>query len=145
MSKENSIEQLKYFLKEMFQFNANDLDFGIYKIFNLKRKQIERFIDGDDENCLVPIIEKTLENVKDFELQSDLTPLRIYAKTFNKEDLLLDPKANYKKIQHIIEFSDDQKQKEELQNTLDNSTKDFKITEELKDKIYNHILAFFEM
>lgn len=145
MSKENSIEQLKYFLKEMFQFNANDLDFGIYKIFNLKRKQIQKFIDGNDDNCLVPIIEKTLDEVKNLELQADLTLLKTYAKSLNQEDLIADPKANYKKIQHIIEFSDDPKQKEELQNTLDNSTKDFKITEELKDKIYNHILAFFEM
>jgi adenine-specific DNA-methyltransferase len=40
-----SIDNLKYFLKEMFQFNENDLDFGIYKIYNLKRKHIEGFID----------------------------------------------------------------------------------------------------
>jgi hypothetical protein len=29
MDKETSLEQLKHFLIEMFQFNANDLDFGI--------------------------------------------------------------------------------------------------------------------
>lgn len=46
MDKETSIEQPKHFLKEMFQFNANDLDFGIYRIYNLKRKEIEQFIDG---------------------------------------------------------------------------------------------------
>ena len=55
MSQENSIDQLKYFLKEMFQFNANDLDFGIYRIYNLKRKEIENFIDGSDEQCLEQI------------------------------------------------------------------------------------------
>ncbi len=44
MTKDNSIEQLKFFLKEMFQFNANDLDFGTYRIYNLKRKEIENFI-----------------------------------------------------------------------------------------------------
>lgn len=49
MSKENSIYQLKFFLEEMFQFNANDLDFGIYRIYNLKRKEIENFIDGKDK------------------------------------------------------------------------------------------------
>ena len=31
VEKDSSIDQLKYFLKEMFQFNANDLDFGIYR------------------------------------------------------------------------------------------------------------------
>ncbi|WP_373553053.1 hypothetical protein [Haliscomenobacter sp.] len=67
MSKENSIDQLKFFLKEMFQFNANDLDFGIYRIYNLKRKEIENFIDGKDEQCLEPIINKTLELVSNIE------------------------------------------------------------------------------
>ncbi len=46
MITENSISKLKFFLKEMFQFNANDLDFGIYRIYNLKRKEIKSFIDG---------------------------------------------------------------------------------------------------
>ncbi|MBK9334986.1 MAG: hypothetical protein IPM96_21935 [Ignavibacteria bacterium] len=64
MSKENSIEKLKFFLMEMFQFNANDLDFGIYKIYNLKRKEIENFIEGKDEQCLEPIINNTLTEVK---------------------------------------------------------------------------------
>ena len=59
MINDTSIEKLKYFLKEMFQFNANDLDFGIYRIYNLKRKEIENFIDGNDEQCLEPIINKT--------------------------------------------------------------------------------------
>jgi len=43
MNNETSIEQIKHFLKEMFQFNANDIDFGIYRIYNLKRKEIEHF------------------------------------------------------------------------------------------------------
>ena len=58
-----SIDNLKFFLKEMFQFNENDLDFGIYKIYNLKRSHIESFIDGDNSNDLAPTIEETLKEV----------------------------------------------------------------------------------
>jgi len=42
MSKESSIDQFKFFLKAMFQFNPNDLDFGIY-INNMKRLDFENF------------------------------------------------------------------------------------------------------
>jgi len=146
MSKENSIDQLKYFLKEMFQFNANDLDFGIYRIYNLKRKEIENFIDGKDEQCLEPIINKTLELVSNIEKQVELTRLTAYLKKFNQESLVNDPAANFEKIQQlIINFGDNDQEKESLTTALTASTKEFNITDEIKDKIYNHILGYFEM
>jgi adenine-specific DNA-methyltransferase len=145
MSKENSIDQLKFFLKEMFQFNANDLDFGIYRIYNLKRKEIENFIDGKDEQCLEPIINKTLELVSNIEKQVELTSLTAYLKKFNQESLVNEPAANFKEIQLLIDFSKDDQEKESLTAALSASTKEFNITDEIKDKIYNHILGFFEM
>lgn len=146
MSKENSIDQLKFFLKEMFQFNANDLDFGIYRIYNLKRKEIENFIDGKDEQCLEPIINKTLELVSNIEKQVELTSLTAYLKKFNQESLVNDPAGNFEKIQQlIINFGDNDQEKENLTAALTSSTKEFNITDEIKDKIYNHILGYFEM
>ena len=32
-------------LKEMFQFEQADLDFGIYRIMNLKRKEISKYLN----------------------------------------------------------------------------------------------------
>lgn len=145
MSKENSIDQLKFFLKEMFQFNANDLDFGIYRIYNLKRKEIETFIDGKDEQCLEPIINKTLELVSNIEKQVELTSLTNYLKKFNQDSLVNDPAGNFKEIQTLIDFSKDDTEKENLSTALTASTKEFNITDEIKDKIYNHILGYFEM
>lgn len=145
MSNNNSIEQLKTFLKEMFQFNSNDLDFGIYRIYNLKRKEIENFIDGTDENCLEPIINKTLELVSNIEKQVELTNLTVYLKKYNSESLVNDPIANFKDIQTFIDFNKDDTEKESLTAALTASTKEFNITDEIKDKIYNHILGFFEM
>ena len=39
--------QLKRLLRNLFQFDSADLDFGIYRIMNKKRDEIERFIEED--------------------------------------------------------------------------------------------------
>ena len=39
--------QLRNMLRKLFQFDSADLDFGIYRIMNKKRDEIERFIDKD--------------------------------------------------------------------------------------------------
>ncbi|HML01867.1 MAG TPA: site-specific DNA-methyltransferase [Candidatus Bathyarchaeia archaeon] len=44
---EASREQVKSLLKELFQFDVQDLDFGIPRIMNFKRKEIERFMNED--------------------------------------------------------------------------------------------------
>jgi adenine-specific DNA-methyltransferase len=141
-----SIDNLKYFLKEMFQFNENDLDFGIYKIYNLKRKHIEGFIDGDSANDLAQTIETTLEEVNLENQKTDAIELYNFFKNINKESLLDEPEKNYKKIKGQLELDlDDESQKSKLIDTLNSLTKSEGITDELKDKIYNHILGFFQM
>jgi len=73
---QNSLEQLKNSLKEMFQFQNNDLNFGIYKIDKLKQKEIEKFIDDNLEN----IVEKELQNVSNLEEKSNLLELELFLK-----------------------------------------------------------------
>ena len=41
------IKKFQELLKELFQFDAADLDFGIYRIMNHKREAVERFINVD--------------------------------------------------------------------------------------------------
>jgi adenine-specific DNA-methyltransferase len=43
----NPIDKFQALLEEIFQFEAADLDFGIYRILNYKRDQIEKFIQDD--------------------------------------------------------------------------------------------------
>ena len=93
-----SINNLKYFLKEMFQFNENDLDFGIYKIYNLKRKNIEGFIDGDNTNDLAPTIEGILKEVNLENQKNDALDLYNFFKGINKELLLKETEKNYDRI-----------------------------------------------
>jgi adenine-specific DNA-methyltransferase len=40
-----SLNRLKDLFGELFQLDTADLDFGLYRIFRLKRKEIERFLD----------------------------------------------------------------------------------------------------
>jgi len=46
----NTIQKFQDLLKRLFQFETSDLDFGIYRILNYKRKQIEKFIQEDLKN-----------------------------------------------------------------------------------------------
>ncbi len=41
-----SLAALKAFLNKLFQFESQDLDFGIYRILNIKSKEIKAFIDS---------------------------------------------------------------------------------------------------
>jgi len=46
----NTIQKFQDLLKRLFQFETSDLDFGIYRILNYKREQIEKFIQEDLKN-----------------------------------------------------------------------------------------------
>jgi adenine-specific DNA-methyltransferase len=72
---ESNREKVRRLLRELFQFDAQDLDFGIYRILNFRRKEIERFIDED----LMKAVEaefKEYAKVGMVELQKDVDNLR---------------------------------------------------------------------
>ncbi len=48
-----NLNKLKAILREMFQLDQADLDFGIYRIMNQKREEIEQFLDRDLLPCPV--------------------------------------------------------------------------------------------
>jgi len=58
-------EKLRKNLREIFQFENEDLDFGIYRIMNYKRKEIEKFIEKE----LIGEIRKQLELVGEEEIR----------------------------------------------------------------------------
>jgi adenine-specific DNA-methyltransferase len=51
-----NLEKLKSLLAELFQFDHAELDFGIYRIMNARRNEIERFLNDD----LLPQVRKVL-------------------------------------------------------------------------------------
>jgi adenine-specific DNA-methyltransferase len=60
MSFKNELEKFQNLMKDLFQFEASDLDFGIYRILNYKREQIRDFI----EKRLKDIVESSFEKHK---------------------------------------------------------------------------------
>ena len=52
--------ELKEHLREMFQLDRGDLDFGIYRIMNVKRKEIEEFLDDQ----LLPQVRSILKSYR---------------------------------------------------------------------------------
>ena len=67
MRNEEKVERLKCLLKELFQFENNDLDFGIYRIINLKKKEISEFIDKE----LFEFIKESVKTVKEYPENKD--------------------------------------------------------------------------
>lgn len=56
---DNPRDRVISLLKDLFQFDLADLDFGIYRIMNFKRKEIEHFIEKD----LVGRVEEELSSL----------------------------------------------------------------------------------
>ncbi|MCX8028766.1 MAG: hypothetical protein N2712_02100 [Brevinematales bacterium] len=54
----DTIQKFQSLLENIFQFDSSDLDFGIYRILNYKREQIEKFIDEDLKNIVEEAFKK---------------------------------------------------------------------------------------
>jgi adenine-specific DNA-methyltransferase len=68
-------KKLQALLRDLFQFDHADLDFGIYRIMNEKRDEVERFIEHD----LLDVVEEALARFRDVdreELQAELAEKR---------------------------------------------------------------------
>ena len=72
-------DRLKTLLREMFQLDRGDLDFGLYRIMNLKTAEIETFLDND----LLPQVQEQLDltdNQERVRLEQELQDAREQAR-----------------------------------------------------------------
>jgi len=61
-----AIERFQELLKELFQFDTSDLDFGIYRILNFKRDRIKEFVEKE----LIDKVESAFSRHKDERLKN---------------------------------------------------------------------------
>ena len=61
MATTDTKQQLKELLRELFQLNNTDLDFGIYRIMNIKSKEVENFITKDLDEKVESVKTKILD------------------------------------------------------------------------------------
>ena len=115
----DKFDRLKAILREMFQLDRGDLDFGLYRIMNLKAGEIASFLDND----LLPQVRTALAgNTTDRlgELEEELAEARGQAR-----DLGVDPETTPKV--------------EELKRQLAEAKADVAA----ETDVYNHLANFF--
>lgn len=114
-----SYEKLITLLKQMFQLDQADLDFGIYRIMNYKRKEIEKFLNED----LLPQVRTQLEkyiSAKQKSLKKDLEDLK---KILDDTGVAYESSAKYMAL------------KNQLESGLD--------LEKAEAEVYSHLTDFF--
>lgn len=132
----NSLERLKDLLKTLFQFDATELDFGIYRIMNYRRKEIEEFIEKD----LIKGVEKEFEKYKAQSGKELLEKLNEKKKEIEKLEKDLGEKIikngaideKFKEKPFAKEYLDLKKQLEEIE-----------VAESAKTQVFNDLYNFF--
>lgn len=63
----NKLDRFKDLLMHIFELDKSDLDFGIYRILNLRKTEIEKFLTNDlpykVQDCLAPFAQKDREEI----------------------------------------------------------------------------------
>ncbi|CAO1659346.1 site-specific DNA-methyltransferase [Halomonas sp. MES3-P3E] len=150
-----AFDELRRFLKDMFQFEAHDLDFGIYRITRLKRQFIQTFIDGKADSSLQSIVSNALNSVHNSQSETASNWLAAFAAQFgdmgrplwqavteNPEDETA--QARFRSLFAMPVLSDEQREQAEAQLTTFLETRQL-TSEQLETKVYNHLLNFFEL
>ena len=113
-------EKLKTLLRELFQLDQPDLDFGLYRIMHAKNKEVSQFLDND----LLPQVEKAFNQYRSAdkaELEKELS--RVIA---GVREAGMDPE-NSPKV-------------EELQTQIKSEAVDVST---LESEVYDHLFSFF--
>ncbi|MDT3697431.1 MAG: site-specific DNA-methyltransferase [Ignavibacterium sp.] len=129
--KENFIE----LLKELFQLNNTDLDFGIYRILKLRSRDVEEFIN----NVLPEKLEEVKKKLADrasADVKRDLETVTTELKTTYGNDF----ETKVDQYGQIELFKEKYSRYSLLKEKLDNA----RISEELETDVYNELYRFFE-
>jgi len=76
---DSSLEKFQELLRQLFQIEAADLDFGIYRIMNARRKEIMRFFDEE----LLPQVREELSKALGFEDPAQATEVKELQERYN--------------------------------------------------------------
>ncbi|TWJ19465.1 site-specific DNA-methyltransferase [Geobacter argillaceus] len=150
-----AFDQFKEFLREMFQYDTNDLDFGIFKILKLKRKYIEQFISGDGPDDLKATVDRELARVEKVDAEAARNWLASFAFLFGDmgrpmwaelEKTPLDEvkQARFRALFTLPVVSDTQR--EEAERHLATWLESQKVNPaNIEERLYNYLLNFFEL
>lgn len=138
MAKDNtSLEQLKSFLNQLFQFDSQDLDFGVYKILHYKKKEIATFID----QLLVDKVKAELQTLSVDEAKQVQDQIAEMEKSTSLKKWLeaVEKKDETRLAIYEEDYKDEIAQYKELKAKATESS----VSVETENQIYNHLTLFF--
>jgi adenine-specific DNA-methyltransferase len=132
-SQDDPLERLKDLLRTLFQFDMPELDFGIYRIMNYRRREIEEFI----EKHLIQAVEKEFQeyrkaSVKELEEKVEEAKKKVVL------DLGEDALRNGDVREDVKSFPVAKKYLE-----LKKQLEDAQATESIKNQVFNDLYNFF--
>ncbi len=130
--------RLKGLLRSLFQFDSADLDFGIYRIMNKKRDEIERFIEND----LIDAVDEEFGRYTDSKHANIKDEVEAIKAEIRKKlgDDALDENENVKKILVTTPFAKELTGKYEQKRA---AMKNSEMTDQNKAELFSHIYQFF--
>ena len=134
------LTRLQDFFRSLFQFDLADLDFGLYRLFHLKRAEIEAFITEQlPREVDAAFAEMSAE--KGARLQEELESLTTQIKEQISEDAILPtgelkPEYRQSNIKVVRELAD-------RYETTRQQVQALRVTEGHKAEVFNHLVNFF--
>lgn len=116
----NNYEQLQNTLKEVFEIDKADLDFGIYRIMNQKRGQVMDFIDNQLPKEIKEILAAT-QSKDGVALQAELDKM---GKALDEASVVRESSPKYITLQ------------QQIANSID--------TNALEQEVFSHLASFFK-
>ena len=113
-------EKLKALLKELFQLDQPDLDFGLYRVMHAKSAEVSQFLDKD----LLPQVQTALGQYR----------------TADKEELEKELSTMIASVEAAGMNPDDSPKVEELRARLESDAVDMGARE---SEVYDHLFSFF--
>ncbi len=114
-----AFERLKSLLREMFQLDRGDLDYGLYRVIKNKASMIGEYLDRD----LPSQVQKAIEGVTDEK----------------RKQVELELEQTIKQIKELKAEVEGNERIAELRNSLANMRED----KEAEAEVYNHLAIFF--
>lgn len=128
------LERFQQLLRELFQFDCAELDFGIYRILNYKRKQVEDFID----RRLPKIVDEAFAR---YAAADHITAQRELEERKHEIIKSFGDQAFDARGQLVMAFEDTPLGQQYLEARSNAQTT--QVADDLKQRVYNDLLTFF--
>jgi len=139
MTTSDSLQDFQDLLRDLFQFDVADLDFGVYRILNEKRDDIERFIEED----LVEGVREELRAYEEGKLEARREKLDKAAEKV-RDNVSPDAIANGSIAQKYLDLDDDVRP-QAIDDYLEAKEKveEASLSKETERRIYDDLARFF--